>query len=161
MELRDAVDESIYTRAKRIRCLGDWIKACNKRGRPADWEKTIACFGMDYDVARRTVIEYLNFLKSTGKILVVGNEMFWKDVPEYQAFPEDKIICKEKMGEKIFMTKEEEKAKNEEMEKELLIRLEDNLKKMNERLALEGCPLDTREAEKWALEKYGKKDDKA
>lgn len=46
------------------------VKKCNEKGKGADKEKLLACFMVEYGLARRTCVEYLQALILSGKVKI-------------------------------------------------------------------------------------------
>ena len=64
-----------FNRLGKLKRLLSAIEACNKANLTADKEKIIGTFCLEWGASRRTMLEYIKILESSGKIVVHPNGM--------------------------------------------------------------------------------------
>jgi len=68
--------ENSEKRKRRIFKILNSIKECNIKGFGTNKEKLIATIGIEFGIARRTCLEYINNLLISGKIFIKNEELF-------------------------------------------------------------------------------------
>ena len=55
--------------------------ACSKENRPASMKKLIAILDIEFGIARRTALEYINTLIDSGLVELKGDELWIPEKP--------------------------------------------------------------------------------
>lgn len=67
-----------FNRMSRILELLHAVKIAREKDTAIDIEKLIAIYGMKWGTSRRTMLEYINVLQKSDKVLIVDNEITLK-----------------------------------------------------------------------------------